>query len=220
MNKKIIIALVVVIAGIFLWGFLFRADDTAEFVAAYQTYDAAARVHEASAHVPGGGNNAARQKLNELLPQVLAENLAAEERQKLSEEALLSVAKIRAEIDNIGREGEKADAALRKLHEASGNSGGFFTRQKMGSAVALAEDRARTIRDIQEISSEINRKLEDIFRGIITDGGELTTQRINALNRDLPEAEKQFDRLTENYRRLENIRQKLDTALIGIEGKS
>lgn len=209
MNKKNIAITVVVIAGALVWGFFFRAGNTEDFISAYGAYDTASDAHVGSAYVPGGGNNLARQKLNGILPRVLSENLAAEERLRLSEEALVSVGEIREEILTIGREGEKADAALLKLREASEKVGGFFARRKAGYIVLLAQDRVRTIQDIQEISSGINRQLEDIFRGVIADRGALTPERITALNTGLPEAEKQFDRLTEAYAKLEKIEKQI-----------
>lgn len=210
MNKKIIASAIAVIVGVSLYGLFFRIGNTEDFISAYGAYDAASDAHVARAHVPGGGNNAARQKLNAILPRVLSENLAPEERRKLSEEALVSVEEIRAEIEAIEREEEKTDAVLLKLREASEKVGGFFIRRKAADIVAFAEERARTIRDIQEISSGINRQLEDIFRGVIADNGALTPERISALNQDLPEAEKQFDRLTESYRTLEEIGKKIE----------
>lgn len=210
MNKKIIVITAIAIAGALVYSFFFRAGNVGDFVSAYGAYDAASDAHVARAHVPGGGNNAARQKLNAILPRVLSENLTPEERRKLSEEALVSVEEIRAEIETLGREGEKADTALLKLREASEKVSGFFVRRKAADIVALAEERARTIRDVQEISSGINRQLGDIFRGVIADNGALTPERISALNQDLPEAEKQFDRLTESYRTLEEIGKKIE----------
>jgi hypothetical protein len=210
MNKKIIVSVLIAIAGALLYGFFFRAGNAGDFISAYAAYDAASDVHAVAAYVPGGGNNPARQKLNGILPRVLTENLAPEERQRLSEEALVSVGEIRAEIEAIGREGEKADAALLKLREASEKVGGFSARRKAGSIVALAEERSKTITDIEEISSGINLQLEDIFRGIIADRGALTPERVSALNANLPEAEKQFDRLAEDYRKLDGIEKQMD----------
>jgi hypothetical protein len=210
MSKKII-ALIIVILWVSLGYVFFVPKHTAEFLVAYEAYSMANSAHVAAAHVPGGGNNPARQKLNGILPRVLTENFSPEERQKLSEEALASVLEIRAEIDAIGREGEKADAALSKLREASEKVGGFSAGRKARGMVAFAEERIQTLKNIQEISYGINTRLENIFRGIIRDHGALTAERILLLNQDLPEAEKQFDRLTESYRKLDDIEKKIST---------
>lgn len=213
-NKKISIILIAVIAGILFWMFFSRASGRAEFIAAYQSYDSASHAHEAAAHVPGGGNNAARQKLDRMLSRVLTENLLRDERRQLSESALVSVAELRLQIDAVAMERKKSEAAMETLRAAGKKVGGFFASRKAVGIVAFADERSRILKDVEGISYGINTRLENIFRGIIADGGALSPERIAALNQDLPEAEKQFDRLTENYRKLDEIGKKIRAAFI------
>lgn len=215
MNKKII-ALIIVILGVPLWYFFFASGNPQAFLAAYNIYDTASTAEEIAAHVPGVGENVPRQKLNEILSRVLTAEMAPEERQKLSEDGLVLASELRVQIDAIGENGEKTGAALETLRKASKKVGGFSAKRKAGSIVALAEERTQTIRDIEEISYGINTQLENIFQGIIGDSGALTPERIKVLNQDLPEAEKQFDRLTEAYGKLDKIEKQIDSASQGL----
>lgn len=214
MNKKTIISIIVLLGGIF-WYFL-APGNTQGFLAAYNIYDTASTAEEIAAHMPGVGENVSRQKLNGILSQVLTADMTSEERQKLSEEALVSVGELRAQIDTIGESGKKTEATLATLREASKKVGGFSEKRKARSIVALAEERSQTIKDVEEISYGINARLENIFQGIIADKGVLTPNRIGTLNQDLPEAEKEFNRLTEAYRKLDEIEKQIDTAFQGL----
>lgn len=209
MNKKII-ALIIVILGVPLWYFFFASGNPQAFLAAYNIYDTASTAEEIAAHVPGVGENVPRQKLNEILSRVLTAEMAPEERQKLSEDGLVLASELRVQIDAIGENGEKTGAALETLRKASKKVGGFSAKQKARSIVALAGERAQAIRDIEEISYGINTQLENIFHGITADRGALTPDRITALNQAIPEAEKQFDRLTEAYKKLDRIEKQID----------
>jgi hypothetical protein len=210
-NKKIVIAAVAVTAGFLLRSF-FSPGNTQEFSAAYHAYDTASTAEENAAHTPGAGENVPRQKLNEILSRALTENLTPEERQKLSEEGLVLAQELRAQIDAIGEAEKKTETALAILREASKKVRGFSARRKTKSIIALADERSRIITEIKEISYGTNDRLEDIFRGIIADNGALTPARIGALNKDLPETEKQFDRLTESYRQLDEMKKEIDMA--------
>lgn len=213
MNKKIIIS-GIVIAGLSLGYFFFAPGNTQGFLAAYNIYDTASTAEEIAAHVPGVGENVSRQKLNEILSRVLTADMPPEERQKLSEEGLVSVGELHAQIDTISRDGKKTEAVLVTFREASKKVGGFFARRQAGNIVVLAEERNQTIKNVEEISYGINTRLENIFRGIIADNGVLAPGRISALNQSLPEAEKQFDRLTEAYRKLDDIEKKIDASFL------
>jgi len=209
-NKKTVTATaIIVFAGLSLY-FFFAPGDMEGFVAAYNVYDSASVAEEISAHVPGVGENVSRQKLNEVLGRVLTAEMTPEERQKLSEDGLVLVALLRTEINTIVEDGKKTEMALETLRLPSKKVGGFSARRKAGSIVALAEEREQTIQDVEKISYDINDQLESIFQGIIADHGALTPVRISALNQSLPEAEKQFDRLTESYKKLDDIEKKID----------
>lgn len=218
MNKKIIAIIIVVTLLGFLWYFFFAPGNPQAFLVAYNIYDTVSTAEEVAAHVPGVGENVSRQKLNRILSQVLTAEMPSEERQKLSEEALVSVGELRAQIDAIGADGKQTETALQTLREASKKVGGFSARQKAGDIVALAEDRTQTIKDIEDISYGINTRLENIFQGIIADHGSLTPLRISALNQDLPEAEKQFDHLTESYGKLDKIEKQIDSDFSAFQG--
>jgi hypothetical protein len=209
MNKKIIALIIVILTGI-SWYFFFAPGDTNAFLAAYNIYDTASTAEEISARVPGVGENVSRQKLNEILSRVLTADMTPEERQKLSEGGLVLVALLRTEIDTIVEGSKKTETALKTLRLSSKKVGGFSATRKAGSIVALTEERAQVIQNVAEISYGINDQLESIFQGIITDRGALTPVRISALNESLPEAEKQFDRLTENYRKLDTLEKQID----------
>lgn len=209
MNKKNI-ALIIVVLGVLSWYFFFAPGNPQGFLAAYNMYDAASTAEEFSARVPGVGENVARQKLNSILSQVLTADMLPEERQRLSETALVSVGELRAQIDAIDMDGKKTETALQALREASKHAGGFSAKREAGSIVSLADERNNTIKGIEVISYEINTRLENIFQGIIADHGALTPERISALNQDLPEAEKQFDELTASYKKLDEIEKKID----------
>lgn len=215
MNKKTII-LIIVITGVLSWYFFFAPGNPQAFLAAYNIYDTASTVEEIAAHVPGVGENVPRQKLNDILSAVLTASMSSEERQKLSEEGLILVGTLHAQIDAIGIDEKKTEVVLGTLREASKKVGGFSEKRKARSIVALAEERSQTIKDVEEISYGINARLENIFQGIIADKGVLTPNRIGTLNQDLPEAEKEFNRLTEAYRKLDEIEKQIDTAFQGL----
>jgi hypothetical protein len=215
MNKKVI-ALIIAILGIFLGYVFFAPKNTGEFLAAYEAYDAVSAVHEASAHVPGGGNNVSRQKLNAVLSRVLTENFTPEERLGLSKEGLVSSGEVRKQIDAIKEQGEKTDAAAETLRRAAKDVGGFFAKRRAEDVYFLAQERMRIIQDIEEISYGTNARIENILRGIIADNGTLTPERISALNNDLPEAERQFDLLMENYRKLDDVGKRIDAVSIPV----
>lgn len=210
MNKKII-ALIVAVLGAVLGYFFFASGDTNAFLAAYNIYDTASTAEEISARVPGVGENVSRQKLNEILSRVLTADMTPEDRQKLSEDGLVLAAELRAQIYAIVEAGKKTETALETLRASSKKAGGFFARRKAESIVALAEERSQTIQNVQEISYGINDQLESIFHGIIDDQGALTPARISALNESLPEAEKQFNHLTESYKKLDEVEKNIDS---------
>lgn len=212
MNKKNIVILSIIFTGFFFWYFFLSARNIQNFMTAYRAYGNVSVAEEISARVPGVGENISRQKLNLILSRVLTENLTPEERQKLSEEGLVFVRKLRAEIDVIGAEGKKTEMSLQALRESLKKVGGFFVRRKAENIVALGESRRQTIKDIEGVLYEINDKLENIFQGIILDHGVLTPQRIRILNVGLPEAEKQFNQLTENYKKLDSLEKEINSA--------
>jgi hypothetical protein len=217
MNKKTIIAVVIAFLGL-LGYFFFASGNTQGFLAAYNIYDTASTAEEISARVPGVGENVSRQKLNDILSAVLTVNMSSEERQKLSEEGLILVGTLHAQIDTIGADEKKTEATLITLRKASKKVGGFSARRKAGDIVALAEERSQTIKDVEEISYGINTRLENIFQGIIADRGVLTSDRIGALNQDLPEAEKQFEELTASYKKLDEIEKQIDADFSAFQG--
>ncbi|MFA6566033.1 MAG: hypothetical protein WCT48_04775 [Candidatus Paceibacterota bacterium] len=210
-NKIIAVGVAILaIIGLFSWKWYFGVANAQDFVRAYQAYDVVSREHEISAYTPGTEKNTARQGLNAILSQVLNESVSPEERLSFAEAGLVPLAKIRSEIDIMKEKGREAEKNVIILREKKDNLGGRRIFVKANDMIVLAEERIAIIREIETVSYRMNDTVSDIFKGIIKDKGELTGGRIQSLNEKIPDAEKDFERLSELYRNLEKTDKKMD----------
>jgi hypothetical protein len=217
----IVLAGLAVIAGaIFLWHLYFGVANTQDFIRAYQTYAVVSQEYKVSAYTPGAEKNTVRQELNTILAQVLDEKISSKNRLSFAESGLIPLAEIRGEIDAIKEKGKVTDRAILLLREKAGDLGGLRVSNKAAEVITIAEERTDIIREIETVSYRMNDTISDIFKGIIQDKGELTQKRIRSLNEKIPAAEKDFERLSEQYRALEKISQKIDAAFVEFQNFS
>jgi len=95
---------------------------------------------------------------------------------------------------------------------------GIRIRQKAGEVVLLSEKRNVMIREIEEVSYRMNDTVKEIFQGIAKDNGALTDNRKQALNDQIPQAEKDYERLNELYRNLTESKTEMKKAYREFEG--
>ena len=205
-KTKIIIAIAgvaaIIVAGLFSWRCYFGVANARDFIRAYRAYDIVSREHEISAYVPGTEKNTARQELNAILVRVLNESVSPQDRLSFAEAGFSPLAKVRGEIDEMKEKGKETGKAVIILNNKAKDLGGMRISGKADEIIALANERIAIIREIETVSYRMNDTVSGIFKGIIKDKGELTGERIQSLNEKIPDAEKDFERLSELYRKL------------------
>jgi len=203
-KTKIIIAGVaaIIAIGLFSWRWYFGVANARDFIRAYQTYDVLSQEHEISAYAPGTEKNAARQELNAILTRALNESVSPQDRLSFAEAGFSPLAKVREEIDEMKEKGKGTGKAVIILNDKAKDLEGKRISDKADEIITLANERIAIIREIETVSYRMNDIVSDIFKGIIKDKGELTGERIQSLNEKIPDAEKDFERLSELYRKL------------------
>jgi flagellar motility protein MotE (MotC chaperone) len=150
--------------------------------------------------------------LNKILTSILDEKITEEERLSLSIAGADPLAVIRLEIDAIKTSREELELSTDVLSMRAKKVSGIRLRKKANELVILTKKRNEIIKEIETISYKMNDITKEIFQGIARDNGKLTDDRIRALNKQVPEAEKDFDRLNELYRTLKESKGELKIA--------
>ncbi|MCK9352357.1 MAG: hypothetical protein M0P76_06265 [Candidatus Pacebacteria bacterium] len=219
MKKNIL----VIIAALFIFGctyaFLyFRVGNTAGFVTSYRDLGVKWTQSEKNVYAPGANSNPVRQNLNATLVGVLDESVPEKDRFALAIAGADPLAELRAEIDVMRANREQLEQNVTTLREQSLKVEGIRIRQKAGEVVLLSEKRNVMIREIEEVSYRMNDTVKEIFQGIAKDNGALTDNRKQALNDQIPQAEKDYERLNELYRNLTESKTEMKKAYREFEG--
>jgi DNA repair ATPase RecN len=202
--KKIIfriIAVLIIGGGIYAYLY-YRVGNTGGFVSAYRDYVAKWAENEKNIYTPGAEKNDIRQNLNSILTRVLDERITDKERFSLSVEGATPLSEIRLEIDSVKTSREEMELSTDVLASQAKKVSGIRLRQKANELVDLAKKRNEIIAEIETLSYRMSDITKEIFQGVARDNGKLTNDRIRTLNNQVPEAEKDYERLNELYRNL------------------
>lgn len=188
-RTRLIILILILIVG----AYAYHRFALYRFEAAYRTYAALATRHDEAALIPMLPENPLRRDLNNALTAVLTNDLSADERLERAREGLVLLVLAEGNIDAVGDVGEDATAAVFALEEwVSPAALGAYPAQK--ALVELAHQRLSAVSDIRGLSYRANHDTKTIFERIIEDDGELTVAHGEALERQLPDVEEQYDR--------------------------
>jgi hypothetical protein len=185
-----------------------------EFINAYSEYETLMFAEEASVYVPGQGDNASRQMLNELLKEILAENMTSlsdAARLERAQVALREVADLKQEIDTAQASHASVYAAIEAVEEQGKGLASGQLQTLSSQVVELMRERQRVTSQITALQSATNAHAEDILVRVVEAGGALPEALIIYINEGTPMAEARFDDLNRLYYELSTVRTQLDT---------
>jgi len=201
-TKTIIIASALLLAA-YGWHWF----SLSQFEKAYRAYEVQAARHDEAASIPMLPESPLRRDLNRALAGALASEASADERIKFAEEGLALLVLADGNIDAIGEVGEDAMAAILTMEARSSAFGALHAAPKENRIIEFAHRRHAIIADIRGLSYRANHHTREIFDRIIADNGILTQEHAAALDRLIPDVEEQFNRRSNLYGELENVRE-------------
>ena len=174
----------------------------------FAAYQEVAKLQEEATYLVGAENNPVRQRLNLVLSQTLAKSMGNAERLNLARQGLDLIQAMNAQIDDIGSYGDQVSTAIAQMQvgELSSLSSSDLAREML----VLAKKRAAIISDIRGLSYRADFEVQKILERIVKENGALTKEHIDALNKQIPEVEEQFNKRTELYKQLEDISKQID----------
>jgi len=202
--RKIILG-IIALSFIFGCGYsylYYRVGNTAGFVSAYRDSGTKWAQIEKSVYSPGADSNPVRQNVNAILTRVLNESTSEKERFSLSVAGADPLAALHSEIEIMKTNREGLEQKVVSLREKADEVKGIRARRKAEEIVFLSEKRLAMMKEVEDLSYQMNDAVKAIFQGVAGDGGKLTDDRIRVLNDQVPEAEKDYERLNELYRNI------------------
>jgi hypothetical protein len=208
-RQRRILAALVLVCLVALY-FVFARFSTQHFGAEYASYAVLAKVQEQAVYLPTAPNNPTREQLNLALADALQKNIVPAKRLVDAKRGIDLLKELDAEVDGIGSASDVANAMLAKLQTTYLDNP--TTSESVHTLITLAKQRTEIIEDIRGLSYRADFSTRKIFERIIADKGALTAAHIIDLNNDLPEAETQFDRRSDLYKKLGSVSTLIDRA--------
>jgi hypothetical protein len=189
--------------GVYAWryfgGFSGEEQEAIAFIDAYGAYADVAGQVDALVHRPGSEGNTDRSELLTLLSSILTERMDAVRREELARLAFNNLTALKKEIDGAQAAQARLYEGLQQLDAASRIFKSIARQRDAADIVRLARERAELTARITAILSEINDHTYAIITKILSDGGELTQEHIQAINATTAGAEERFETLTGVY---------------------
>jgi hypothetical protein len=204
-RRIVVVTLVLGLVGAYL---LFARVSTQRLGAEYVSYAVLAKAQEEAVYLPTALNNPDRQQLNLALTDALQKNITPARRLADAKQGIDLIKVLDTEVDGIGSTSDAANAMLAKLQTTYLNNPA--TSDSARTLIALAKQRTDIIEDIRGLSYRANFSTRNIFDRIIADKGALTSAHVIDLNNELPEAQTEFDRRSDLYKKLGDMSATID----------
>jgi len=200
------------LAIVILVAFLYKSDGNTNtnFKDVYAQYVGVAKEHEIAAYIPGIPENTVRERLNQILSEILVEEISASQRLSISKEGLDLIKISERQIDAIGDTGVLVGGAITKMKKNSSQINSFRLKEDAQEIIDLAQTRFDIISDIRGLSYKANHRTVEIFKRIISDNGKLTDTHVRNLNQQITEAEEQFDTRSRLYAELKKVNNQME----------
>jgi hypothetical protein len=206
-RQRWILSALVVLCLVTLY-MVFARVSTQHFGAEYASYAVLAKAQEQAVYLPTAPNNPTRQQLNLALADALQKSVTPAKRLADAKRGIDLLKELDAQVDIVGSASDSANAMLAKLQVTY--LANPTTNDSARALITLAKQRTEIIEDIRGLSYRADFSTRKIFDRIIADKGALTAAHVIELNNELPEAETQFDRRADLYKKLGSVSALID----------
>lgn len=185
------------------------------FERAYREYAVLAAESDASAYLPGAGNNPIRIELNSALIQILGNSeITSAKRLELSRRGLELTQGLERQVDAITPTLEAADEAAEHMNATSDFVSNIFAKGIPRHIVELAQERHNAISDIRAYSYRADSETRKILERIVKENGVLKDSYVQELNNLIPAQEEEFNMRTNRYSDLQNTGEQIQQSFL------
>lgn len=185
------------------------------FEHAYRDYAVLAAESDASAYLPGAGNNPIRIELNSALIQILGNSeITSAKRLELSKRGLELTMGLERQVDAITPTLEAADEAADRMNSASDFISNIFAKGIPKHIVDLSKERHNAISDIRAYSYRADSETRKILERIVKEDGVLKDSYVQELNNLIPAQEEEFNMRTNRYSDLQDTEEQIQQSFL------